>query len=163
MVVAEINEVEYLGYSESAILNETVTRQIEIAGKEEHMRSNKFTPYLSFIGFGLVILTLSVNVSFKLGIDKGLDEGSLMLLSGASASLLMFTLVWGVFGVIEFVLLWKEKQKMKSELEREKMNKEDFLDQIKKVKTSLRINISYIVILLFQLGYVIINWDEVDV
>lgn len=60
-------------------------------------------------------------------------------------------------------MLWKEKQKMKSELEREKMNKEDFLDQIKKVKTSLRINISYIVILLFQLGYVIINWDEVDV
>lgn len=162
-MVAEINEVEYLGYSESAILNETVTRQMEIAGKEEHMRSNKFIPYLSFIGFGLVILTLSVNVSFKLGMEKGLDEGSLMLLSGASASLLMFTLVWGVFGVIEFVLLWKEKQKMKSELEREKMNKEDFLDQIKKVKTSLRINISYIVILLFQLGYVIINWDEVDV
>ncbi|MCW3792873.1 hypothetical protein OM416_14880 [Paenibacillus sp. LS1] len=136
---------------------------MEIAGKEENMRSNKFTPYLSFIGFGLVILTLSVNVSFKLGIEKGLDEGSLMLLSGASASLLMFTLVWGVFGVIELVLLWKEKQKMKSKLERGKMNKEDLLDQIKKVKTSLGINISYIMILLFQLGYVIVNWDEIDI
>ncbi|MDQ0657807.1 hypothetical protein [Paenibacillus sp. W2I17] len=52
---------------------------------------------------------------------------------------------------------------MKSKLERGKMNKEDFLDQIKKVKISLGINISYIVILLFQLGYVIINWDEVNV
>lgn len=87
------------------------------------MRSNKFTPYLSFIGFGLVILTLSVNVSFKLGMEKGLDEGSLMQLSVANASLLVFTLVWGVFGVIEFVLLWKEKQKMRSKLERGKMNK----------------------------------------
>ncbi|WP_339188881.1 hypothetical protein MKX33_02805 [Paenibacillus sp. FSL R5-0490] len=63
-----------MGYSEFAILNETVTRQMEIAGREEHMRSNKFTPYLSFIGFGLVVLTLSVNVSFKQGIEKGLDE-----------------------------------------------------------------------------------------
>ncbi|WP_179087901.1 hypothetical protein [Paenibacillus amylolyticus] len=72
--MAEINEIEYLGYSEFAILNETVTRQMEIAGREEHMRSNKFTPYLSFIGFGLVVLTLSVNVSFKQGIEKGLDE-----------------------------------------------------------------------------------------
>lgn len=127
------------------------------------MRSFRFTPYLSFIGFGLVVLTLSVNVSFKLGIEKGLDEGALMLLSVANAVLLVYPLAWGVFGVIEMVLLWKEKQRMKSKLERGKMNKEDFLDQIKKVKTSLRINISYIVILLFQLGYVIINWDEVDV
>ncbi|RPK29555.1 hypothetical protein [Paenibacillus xylanexedens] len=127
------------------------------------MRSSRFTPYLSFIGFGLVILTLSVNVSFKLGIEKGLDEGSLMLLSVANAVLLIYTLVWGVFGVIEFMLLWKEKQKMKSKLERGKMNKEEFWDQTKRVKTSLGINISYIVILLFQIGYVIINWDEVDV
>lgn len=127
------------------------------------LRSSRFTPYLSFIGFGLVILTLSVNVSFKLGIEKGLDEGSLMLLSVANAVLLIYTLVWGVFGVIEFMLLWKEKQKMKSKLERGKMNKEEFWDQTKRVKTSLGINISYIVILLFQIGYVIINWDEVDV
>ncbi|MCZ1265933.1 hypothetical protein [Paenibacillus tundrae] len=60
-------------------------------------------------------------------------------------------------------MLWKEKQKIKSKLERGKMNKEEYLYQIKKAKTSLAINISYIVILLFQLGYVIINWDEVDV
>ncbi|WP_340401106.1 hypothetical protein [Paenibacillus sp. FSL H8-0079] len=115
------------------------------------MRSNKFTPYLSFIGFGLVILTLSVNVSFKLGIEKGLDEGSLMLLSVANAVLLVYPLAWGVFAILEFYMLWKEKQKMKSKLEHGKMNKEDFLDQIKKVKTSLGINISYIVILMFQL------------
>lgn len=52
---------------------------------------------------------------------------------------------------------------MKSKLERGKMNKEVYLDQIKKVKTSLGINISYIVILLFQLGYVIVNWEEVNI
>ncbi|OME99323.1 hypothetical protein BK124_06880 [Paenibacillus amylolyticus] len=163
MVVAEINEVEYLGYSDSVILNETVTRPMEIAGKEDHMRSDKFTPYLSFIGFGLVILTLSVHISFKLGIEKGLEEGSLMLLSVANAVLLVYPLAWGVFAILEFYMFWKEKQNMKSKLERGKMNKEDYLDQIKKVKTSLGINISYIVILLFQLGYVIINWDEVNV
>ncbi|MGE6575344.1 hypothetical protein ACQKFM_10515 [Paenibacillus xylanexedens] len=84
-----------MGYSESAILNETVTRQMEIAGKEEHMRSNKFTPYLSFIGFSLAILTLSVHISFKLGIEKGLDEGSLMLLSVANAVLLVYSLAMG--------------------------------------------------------------------
>lgn len=163
LVVVEINEVEYLGYSDSVILNETVTRPMEIAGKEDHMRSDKFTPYLSFIGFGLVILTLSVHISFKLGIEKGLEEGSLMLLSVANAVLLVYPLAWGVFAVLEFYMLWKEKQKLKSKLERGKMNKEEYLDQIKKVKTSLGINISYIVILLFQLGYVIVNWDEVNI
>ncbi|MFC9707303.1 hypothetical protein ACFTRD_04005 [Paenibacillus sp. NPDC056933] len=127
------------------------------------MQNSKFTPYLSFIGFGLVILTLSVNVSFKLGMEKGLDEGSLMLLSVANAVLLVYPLAWGVFAILEFYMLWKDKQKIKSRLERGKMNKEEYLDQIKKVKTSLGINISYIVILLFQLGYVIVNWNEVDV
>ncbi|MFE6078230.1 hypothetical protein ACFVQB_27620 [Paenibacillus sp. NPDC057886] len=127
------------------------------------MRSSKFTPYLSLIGFGLVVLTLSVHVSFKLGIEKGLDEGSLMLLSVANAVLLIYPLAWGIFAVIEFYMIWKEKQKIKSRLERGKMNKEEYSEQIKKLKTSFGINISYIVILLFQLGYVIINWDEVDI
>lgn len=86
-----------------------------------------------------------------------MDEGSLMLLSVANAVLLVYPLAWGVFAIIEFYILGKEKQKIKFRLERGKK------EQIKKLKTSLGINISYIVILLFQLGYVIINWGEVNI
>lgn len=57
----------------------------------------------------------------------------------------------------------ERKTKDKVQAGTRKMNKEEFLDQTKRVKTSLGINISYIVILLFQLGYVITNWDEVNV
>lgn len=75
------------------------------------MRSSKFTPYLSFIGFGLVILTLSVNVSFKVGIEKGLDEGSLMLLSVANAVLLVYPLAWGVFAVLDSICYGKKNKR----------------------------------------------------
>ncbi|WP_283163830.1 hypothetical protein [Paenibacillus sp. 7516] len=43
------------------------------------------------------------------------------------------------------------------------MSKEEYGEQAKRFKTSFVINISYLVILLFQLGYVIMNWDEVDI
>ncbi|NUU79785.1 hypothetical protein [Paenibacillus xylanilyticus] len=52
---------------------------------------------------------------------------------------------------------------MKSRLERGRMSIEEYGDQAKRSKTSFVINISYLVIILFQLGYVIMNWDEVDI
>ncbi|MGD0032903.1 hypothetical protein SLT67_16185 [Paenibacillus illinoisensis] len=125
------------------------------------MRSSKFTPYLSFIGFGLFILTLIVHLSFRFRL--GLDEGSLMLLSVANAVLLVFTLLWGIFGAVEFALLWRENKRIRTRFERGRMSKEEYGKQAKRFKTSFVINISYLVILLFQLGYVIMNWDEVDI
>lgn len=136
---------------------------MEIAGKEEHMRSSKFTPYLSFIGFGLVILTLSVNVSFKVGIEKGLDEGSLMLLSVANAVSLFFTLVWELFGIIELYLLLVSNKKLKSRLDTGRIGKEEYMKLAKNHKFSFVVNISYLVMFLFQLAYVIMNWDEVNI
>lgn len=127
------------------------------------MRSSKFTPYLSFIGFGLVILTLSVNVSFKVGIEKGLDEGSLMLLSVANAVSLFFTLVWELFGIIELYLLLVSNKKLKSRLDTGRIGKEEYMKLAKNHKFSFVVNISYLVMFLFQLAYVIMNWDEVNI
>lgn len=125
------------------------------------MRSSRFTPYLSFIGFGLIIMTLVINLIFKYG--RGLDEGSLMLLSVANAVSLFFTLVWGLFGAIELYLILKSNKKLKSGLDTGNISKEEYMNKAKNLKFCYVVNISYLVMLLIQLAYVIMNWDEVDV
>ncbi|HBU84333.1 MULTISPECIES: hypothetical protein [Paenibacillus] len=125
------------------------------------MRNSKFTPYLSFIGCGLIIMTLAINLIFKYG--RGLDEGSLMLLSVANAVSLFFTLVWGLFGIIELYLLLKSNKKLKSRLHNGRISKEEFMKLAKNHKFSFVVNISYLAMLLIQLAYVIMNWDEVNV
>ncbi|PIH60037.1 hypothetical protein [Paenibacillus sp. LK1] len=125
------------------------------------MRSSRFTPYLSFIGFGLIIMTLVINLIFKYG--RGLDEGSLMLLSVANAVSLVFTLVWGLFGIIELYLLLISNKKLKSRLDTGRIGKEEYMKLAKNHKFSFVVNISYLVMFLFQLAYVIMNWDEVNI
>ncbi|MDR9744432.1 hypothetical protein [Paenibacillus taichungensis] len=125
------------------------------------MRSSRFTPYLSFIGFGLIIMTLVINLIFKYG--RGLDEGSLMLLSVANAVSLVFTLVWGLFGIIELYLLLISNKKLKSRLDTGGIGKEEYMKLAKNHKFSFVVNISYLVMFLFQLAYVIMNWDEVNI
>lgn len=129
------------------------------------MRETRFTPYLSYIGFGLVALTIMVHLSFRWGIEQEWDMGSLMLLSVVNAMSLLFTLIWGVFGVLEFAMLWKRKQRIKLRQERGmiEIDEDEHIKQIKNLKRSMIINISYIVFLLCQLVYVIFNWDEIDI
>ncbi|WP_145412228.1 hypothetical protein [Paenibacillus xylanexedens] len=121
------------------------------------------TPYLSYIGFGLVVMTVMVNLIFKWGIEQRWDMGSLMLLSLANALSLLFTLVWGIFGVLEFATLRKQRYRIKLRAGRGAIDPEEQEKQIRILKRSMIINISYIVILLCQLGYVILNWDEIDI
>lgn len=125
------------------------------------MRSSRFTPYLSFIGIGLIIMTLAINLIFHYG--RGLDEGSLMLLSVANAVSLFFTLVWGLFGIIELYLLLVSNKKLKSRLDTGRIGKEEYMKLAKNHKFSFVVNISYLVMFLFQLAYVIMNWDEVNI
>jgi hypothetical protein len=127
------------------------------------MRETGVTPYLSYIGFGLIALTIMVNLIFKWGIEQGWDMGSLMLLSVVNAMSLLFTLVWGAFGVLEFVMLRKQKQRIGWRAGRGAIDPEEYEKQSRNLKRSTIINISYIVILLCQLGYVILNWDEIDI
>ncbi|MDP9701485.1 hypothetical protein J2T16_004427 [Paenibacillus intestini] len=127
------------------------------------MRETGVTPYLSYIGFGLIALTIMVNLIFKWGIEQGWDMGSLMLLSVVNAMSLLFTLVWGAFGVLEFVMLRKQKQRIGWRAGRGAIDSEEHEKQSRNLKRSMIINISYIVILLCQLGYVILNWDEIDI
>jgi len=124
------------------------------------MRSSRFTPYLSFIGLGLIIMTLAINFIFHYG--RGLDEGSLMLLSVANAVSLFFTLVWGLFGIIELYLLLISNKKLKSRLDTGRIGKEEYM-KFKNHKFSFVVNISYLIMLLIQLAYVIMNWDEVNI
>lgn len=127
------------------------------------MRGTRFIPYLSYIGYGLAALTIMVHFSFRWGIEQGWDMGILMLLSLFNAASLLFTLFWGVFGVLEFALIWKQNQRINFKVRRGAIDAEEHAKQIRNVKRSMIINISYLVILLCQLGYVILNWDEIDI
>lgn len=99
------------------------------------MRSSRFTPYLSFIGLGLIIMTLAINLIFHYG--RGLDEGSLMLLSVANAASLFFTLVWGLFGLIELYLILNSNKKLKSGLDTGNISKEECMNKAKNLKFCL--------------------------
>lgn len=125
------------------------------------LRSSKYTPYYSYIGIVLFILTLVVNLSF--GFKVSSDEGVLFLLSVSNAGLLLFTLGWGVFGIIEVYLILKTKTRLKSRLHHGKISTEEYMISDKSFTFSLVVSISYLFLILIQIGYVIIHWDEVNV
>lgn len=118
----------------------------------------KDKPILSIIGLGLFSLTLVVHICFKS--IRIMDVGMGILLSLVNALLLIFTLLWGVLGVIEFsrIMNWIEK------IKKTEANGEINLDEHKKkIKIYLFINVSYLLLVICQLGYVIYRWDEVNV
>jgi len=118
-------------------------------------------PILSFIGLGLFIITLAVHLCYKF--IRISDVGIGTLLSLANALLLIFTLLWSVMGIIEFRILLKSNKKIKDKLDIGRMNQDEYKNKSRRHKVCLTINISYIVIILFQLGFVIYNWDEVNI
>ncbi|MBU9705620.1 hypothetical protein KSP24_01610 [Paenibacillus sp. AK121] len=116
-------------------------------------------PIVSVIGLGLFSLSLVVHICFKS--IRTMDDVEMgILLSHVNAIFLVFTLLWGVLGAVEFsrIMSWSEKIK-----ERE-VNEEVDLDKYKKkIKIYLCINVVYLLLVICQLGYVIYRWDEVNV
>ncbi len=123
------------------------------------MTSYKFRPYLSLIGFCLFIFTILVNIAFRLATDPG----SKMLLSTFSAVLLVFTLLWGIMGVIELISLIKKTNRMKADYKNEQIGREEYCKGINSLKVYFLSNVSYLVIFSFQFWYVISNWDMLNV
>ena len=66
-------------------------------------------------------------------------------------------------GVMELRLILRSKKKNKSRFANGVINKEEYSYKAKRLKYDLSINISYLVIILIQLRYVVNNWDEVNI
>ena len=118
-------------------------------------------PILSFIGIGIFLITLTVHLCYRFATIS--DVGIGMLLSLANAVLLFFTLLWSVMGIIEFRTLIKSHKRMKNKLDAGRINLDEYKNKSRRNKVCFTINIVYLVIILCQLVYVIINWDEVNV
>lgn len=109
----------------------------------------------------LCITTLAVHLCYRF--IRITDVGMGMLLSLANALLLVFTLLWGLMGILELRILLKAYKNTKNRLYNERVNKDDYRTELRRHKYSLTINISYLVMILCQFGYVIYNWDEVNI
>ncbi len=103
------------------------------------------------------MITVGVHLSYRF--IKITDLGVGMLLSLANALLLVFTLLWGLMGILEFRMLLKAYKNAKNKLYCEGLNTDDFITDIRKYKYKFAINISYLIIILCQSVYVIYNWD----
>ncbi|UUZ81957.1 hypothetical protein LJK88_46825 [Paenibacillus sp. P26] len=134
---------------------------MKVLQKEETniMTSFKFRPYLSLIGFCNFIITVLVNIAFRLATEPG----SKMLLSTFSAILWVFTLLWGLMGVKELILLNKATNRMKKAYINKRIRGEEYRRGINHLKLCYLINVTYLVIVLFQIWYVITNWDRLNV
>jgi amino acid transporter len=119
-------------------------------------------PICSIIGLGLFAVTLIVHICFKYN-SKTTDVGMAMLLSLANALLLVFTLLWSLIAILEFLKLIKENKNLKRKLKNGMITGNEYKILSGKNKVNLLISVSYLVILLCQLGYVIGNWEEVNI
>ncbi|RNB89629.1 hypothetical protein EDM56_10620 [Brevibacillus fluminis] len=122
------------------------------------MTSFGFRPYVSLIGFCLFIFTMLVNIAFR----STSDPGSKMLLSTIGAIFLVFTLMWGLVGVIEFITLVRKTNKMKTDLKNVLIDREEYRKKSKSLKRCYLVNVSYLVIVSIQLWYVISNWNALN-
>ncbi|RED66138.1 hypothetical protein DFP95_101636 [Cohnella lupini] len=86
-----------------------------------------------------------------------------MMLSLANALLLILTLLWSVMGIIEFRILMRSRKDIKAKFDNGRINKDEYTNISKRHKFNLAINISYLLIVTSQLGYVINNWNEVNI
>ncbi len=86
-----------------------------------------------------------------------------MLLSLANALLLVFTLIWSLMGIIELRILLRLHKNIKTRFEIGSYDKDEYMNKSKRLKFCFTINMSYLFIILCQLGYVIYNLDEVNI
>ncbi|MCG7379135.1 hypothetical protein MH215_19145 [Paenibacillus sp. ACRSA] len=84
-------------------------------------------------------------------------------MSVSNAVLLMCTLLWAVFGIIELHLIMKTKNRLQSRLHHDTVSTAEYKISQKSIKFSLVIGISYLVLIVIQIGYVILNWDEINI
>ncbi|MEC4564670.1 hypothetical protein L8C07_01840 [Paenibacillus sp. CMAA1739] len=91
------------------------TESLYVIGSEGNNKMRmQDKPIVSIIGLGLFSLSLVVHIYFK-SIRTMDDVGMGILLSLVNAIFLVFPLLWGVLGAVEFsrIMSWSEKIKKK--------------------------------------------------
>jgi len=123
------------------------------------VNSYKEIPVYSLIGYCLFVITLLINIVFRIVSDTGLK----IILSTFSALFLIFTTIWLVMGLIELKTLIKTAINFKRKLNNNEINNDMYSNKIRRLKKCFMVNISYIVLILLQIGYVIFNWEELNI
>ena len=120
------------------------------------MKKNIYTPIISYIGLILFAVTLVVNMSVRFRISS--DPGIGILLSLLNALLLLITMAWSLLGIYEFFQIIKLNKAIRSRFIAGDLSKEEYTSLLKTMEISFWFNVSYLVIILIQIVYVIINW-----
>ncbi|GIO08947.1 hypothetical protein J31TS6_49750 [Brevibacillus reuszeri] len=123
------------------------------------MTTFRFRPYVSIIGICLFIFTIFINNVFELTTDSGTE----IILSTFSPLLLMFTLLWGLMGVIELITLIIKTSRLKTDFKSGLIISEDYQKGSNSLKLCYLINVCYLVLISFQFDYVLSNWDKLNV
>jgi len=123
--------------------------------------SDNYQPLSSYVGLGFSVITLVAHVCFKL--VRITDVGTGMLLSLANALLLFFTLLWSLMGFFELHMLLTFNRSTKAEFNHGHIHHDEYVRKSNRLKYCFAINLSYLLLVLCQLGYVIFNWEEVDI
>lgn len=118
-------------------------------------------PIASITGFILFAITASIHLCYRF--IQISDVGIGILLSLANALLLIFTMLWGLLGALEFKKLRAFSKRIKNQFNTGKINKDKYRTDARRNAVYFTINICYLVTVLCQLVYVIYNWDEVNV
>lgn len=119
------------------------------------------TPIISSIGLIIFALTFTMNMVFKY--SRTSDVGIAMLLSLVNAVLLFFTLLWVVLGIIELKLFVKSYKDLRNRTEFSDLGKDEYNKKIRRLRLCFLVNLCYLVVFICQLGYVIFNWDEINI
>ncbi|RKP55557.1 hypothetical protein D7Z26_10380 [Cohnella endophytica] len=122
---------------------------------------NDTKPIFSYLGFGIFFATLLIHLIYKF--IKITDVGVGMLLSLLNALLLVFTLLWSVMGIIEFSLLMKSHTIIRNSFRNNEIHNFEYKIKLRRQKIYLSVNVGYLIIIICQFGYVIKNWDEVNI
>ncbi|WP_411347620.1 hypothetical protein [Paenibacillus sp. WLX2291] len=118
-------------------------------------------PILGWIGIGLFSMTVVVHLCFKL--SRTTDVGIGILLSGANALCMLYTLLWIVLGILELRIFLRMKEELEERKHDKTISTEKYLLTSKNLKYCFIINGLYLLLFVLQLGYVIYSWDELNI
>jgi len=117
--------------------------------------SNKI-PLLSILGIFIFLFVLLINTA-DLWVKK---EELLILIWLFRPIITMFTLLWVIFGLMELYFIIKDRKAVYINYYLKKIDEDYFNRSVRDYGKSLIINVLYLTTVIFQLLYVIINWNE---
>lgn len=132
--------------------------RILVAERWGAMRGHFYRPTLSINGLSLFSITVVVNLCFRFSTTS--DVGLAILLSVANALFLLYTLPWSLMGLVELRRLLGFNRELKFKFSNGKIGEEEYKNRAKSLTICFTVNISYLIMILFQLGYVIYFWND---